>query len=88
MDHRGRGDIIGVTSLLTGEPQTAHVEAETDVELWVLEGSILNNISTGQPELLDFLTGTPFYMSPEQVKVFPLISVPTFTAWGSWFTKC
>jgi CRP-like cAMP-binding protein len=56
MDHRGRGDIIGVTSLLTGEPQTAHVEAETDVELWVMEGSMLNNISTEHPELLDFLT--------------------------------
>ena len=56
MDHRGRGDIIGVTSLLTGEPQIAHVEAETDVELWVLEGAMLNNISTEHPELMDFLT--------------------------------
>lgn len=56
VDHRGRGDIIGVTSFLTGEPQIAHVEAETDVELWVLPGSMLNNISTEHPELLDFLT--------------------------------
>jgi len=56
VDHRRRGDIIGVTPILTGEPQMAHVEAETDTELWVLEGSMLNNISTKHPELLDFLT--------------------------------
>ncbi len=56
VDHRGRGDIIGATSILTGEPQTAHVEAETAVELWALQGSTLNNISTEHPELFDFLT--------------------------------
>ena len=56
VDHRGRGDIIGVTSILTGEPQMAHVEAETDAELWVLEGAVLNNISAEHPELFDFLT--------------------------------
>jgi CRP-like cAMP-binding protein len=56
VDHRGRGDIIGATPILTGEPQMANVEAETDVELWVLEGSMLNNISAEHPELLDFLT--------------------------------
>jgi CRP-like cAMP-binding protein len=56
VDHRGRGDIIGATPILTGEPQMTNVEAETDVELWVLEGSMLNNISAEHPELLDFLT--------------------------------
>ena len=56
VDHRRRGDIIGATPILTGEPQIAHVEAETDTELWVLEGSMLNNISVEHPELLDFLT--------------------------------
>jgi eukaryotic-like serine/threonine-protein kinase len=56
VDHRGKGDIIGATPILTGEPQMAHVEAETDVELWVLEGSMLNNISAEHPELFDFLT--------------------------------
>jgi len=56
VDHRKRGDIVGVTSILTGEPQMAHVEAETDAELWVLEGSMLNNIATQHPELFDFLT--------------------------------
>ena len=56
VDHRVRGDIIGVTSILTGEPQNAHIEAETNVELWAIEGSVLNNISTEHPELLEFLT--------------------------------
>lgn len=56
VDHRVRGDIIGVTSILTGEPQSAHIEAETDVELWEIEGSVLNNISTEQPELFEFFT--------------------------------
>ena len=56
VDHRVRGDIIGVTSILTGEPQNAHIEAETDVELWTIEGSVLNNISTKHPELLEFFT--------------------------------
>ena len=56
VDHRRRGDIIGATPILTGEPQMAHVEAKTDVELCVLKSSMLNNISTEHPELLDFLT--------------------------------
>jgi predicted Ser/Thr protein kinase len=56
VDHRVRGDIIGVTSILTGEPQSAHIEAETDVELWTIDGSVLDNIATEHPELLEFLT--------------------------------
>ena len=56
VDHRGRGDIVGVTSILTGEPQMAHVEAETDVELWALEGTMINSISSEHPELFDLLT--------------------------------
>ncbi len=53
--HRGKGDIVGVTAILTGEPQGAHVEAETDMELWVLDKDQFNEISTSDPELLDFL---------------------------------
>jgi hypothetical protein len=56
VDHRVRGDIIGVTSILTGEPQNAHIEAETNVELWTIDGSLLNTISTERPELFEFLT--------------------------------
>jgi hypothetical protein len=56
VDHRVRGDIIGVTSILTGEPQNAHIESETDVELWTIDGSVLNGIATEHPELHEFFT--------------------------------
>jgi len=54
--HRGEGDIVGVMSLLTGEPRAAHVEAETDMEAWVLKKKQFDDISTGDPELMCFLT--------------------------------
>jgi CRP-like cAMP-binding protein len=54
--HLGHGDIVGATSLLTGEPQNFHVEAETDMELWLLERSLFDDISKENPDLLDFLT--------------------------------
>ena len=56
VDHRGRGDIVGISSLLTGEPQRTHVEAETDMELWVLSKTMFEDITQKNPELLDFLT--------------------------------
>ena len=56
VDHRVRGDIIGVTSILTKEPQNAHIDAETAVELWEIEGELLKNISEEHPELFEFLT--------------------------------
>lgn len=34
--HWSRGDIVGICGLFTGEPREAHVEAETDMHLWVL----------------------------------------------------
>jgi tRNA A-37 threonylcarbamoyl transferase component Bud32 len=54
--HRGEGDIIGVMSLFTGEPRNAHVEADTDMELWVLKKEDFDNISAAEPDLLTFLT--------------------------------
>jgi len=54
--HLGRGDIVGERSVLTGEPQGAYAEAETDMELWVLEKSLFDDISKEDPELIDFLT--------------------------------
>jgi len=54
--HRGEGDIVGVMSLLTGEPRAAHVEAETEMEVWVLKKEQFDDISSGDPELLSFLT--------------------------------
>lgn len=54
--HRGEGDIVGVMAILTGEPRSAHVEAETDMEVWVLEQDQFDQISKEQPGLLSFLT--------------------------------
>jgi CRP-like cAMP-binding protein len=54
--HLGRGDIIGIRSFLTGEPQSAHAEAETAMELWALDKNLFGNISKEDPELLEFLT--------------------------------
>ncbi|MGD8230312.1 MAG: cyclic nucleotide-binding serine/threonine-protein kinase, partial [Desulfobacteraceae bacterium] len=54
--HRGKGDIVGELTLLTGEPQNAHVEAETEMDVWVLNKTHFDNISRKDPELLDFLT--------------------------------
>ncbi len=54
--HRGEGDIVGVMSLFTGEARSAHVEADTDMELWVLKKEDFDNISAAEPELLSFLT--------------------------------
>jgi len=54
--HRGEGDIVGVMSLLTGEPRNAHVEADTDMELWELKKEQFDNISTEDPDILSFLT--------------------------------
>jgi serine/threonine protein kinase len=54
--HRCRGDLIGITSLLTGEPQRTHVEAETDLELWVLSREFFDKITKEDHDLLEFLT--------------------------------
>ena len=54
--HRGEGDIVGVMALLTGEPRSAHVEAETDMEVWVLKRDQFKHFSKEQPGLLGFLT--------------------------------
>ena len=54
--HRGEGDIVGDLALLTGEPQPAHVEAQTDATLWVLPRRAFEDLSKEDPDLLDFLT--------------------------------
>ena len=54
--HRGEGDIVGMMAILTGEPRSAHVEAETEMELWVLDKDRFDHISRSEPELLTFLT--------------------------------
>ncbi len=54
--HLGEGDIVGELTLLTGEPQNAHVEALTDMDLWGLSKGQFDDLSERDPEVLDFLT--------------------------------
>jgi len=56
VDHYGEGDIIGGLGILTGEPRRAHVEAETDMDLWVLTKDQFNEMTEKDPDLLDFIT--------------------------------
>ena len=56
VDHRGEGDVVGVMAILTGEPRGAHVEAETDMEVWVLKREQFEHISKEQPGLFGFLS--------------------------------
>ncbi len=56
VDHRSEGDIVNMPALFTGEPVSFHIEAETDMELWVLEKSIFEEIPENDPDLWEFLT--------------------------------
>ncbi len=56
VNHYGEGDIVGGLGILTGTPRLAHVEAETDMELWVLDKSQFDEISEKDPDLREFLT--------------------------------
>lgn len=56
VDHYGEGDIVGGLGILTGEPRRAHVEAETDMDLWVLKREHFEDISAKDPDVLSFLT--------------------------------
>jgi eukaryotic-like serine/threonine-protein kinase len=56
VDHYGKGDIVGGLGILTGEPRRAHVEAETDMELWVLKREDFEDISARDPDFVHFLT--------------------------------
>jgi serine/threonine protein kinase len=56
IDHRLAGDIVGVKAVLTGESHSAHYDAETDMELWVLKKERFDNITKNDPDLLYFLT--------------------------------
>jgi len=56
VDHYGEGDIVGGLGILTGEPRRAHVEAETDMDLWVLSKAQFDEITEKDPALLNFIT--------------------------------
>lgn len=55
-NHYGVGDIVGGLGILTGEPRRAHVEAETDMEVWVLKREAFEDLSARNPGILSFLT--------------------------------
>ena len=50
------GSIVGEMSLLTGEPRSAHVFAETDLKLWGLTRTRYDSLDRQYPELRAFLT--------------------------------
>ena len=50
------GDVVGEMAVLTGEPRNAHVDAETDLELWGLTKNQFDALSEELPDLRDFLT--------------------------------
>ncbi|MGM0451710.1 MAG: protein kinase domain-containing protein [Thermodesulfobacteriota bacterium] len=50
------GSIVGEMALLTGEPRSAHVFAETDASLWVLTRAQFDELESKYPELRTFLT--------------------------------
>ncbi|MDT8377956.1 MAG: protein kinase [Desulfotignum sp.] len=54
--HRSEGDIVGMISLLTGEPMGFHVEAETDLEAWAVHKQDFDRIPEQDPDLFAFLT--------------------------------
>ncbi|RUA02719.1 MAG: serine/threonine protein kinase [Deltaproteobacteria bacterium] len=56
VDHYGEGDIVGGLGILTGEPRRAHVEAETDMDLWEMTREQFDEISSQDPDLLSFIT--------------------------------
>ncbi|MCP4348102.1 MAG: protein kinase [Desulfobacterales bacterium] len=56
VSHHKAGDIVGAESLLTGETRRTHVEAETDMKLWVLNKIQFDAVSKSEPELVTLLT--------------------------------
>ena len=50
------GDIVGEMALITGERRSAHVDAETDMQLWRLTKAQFDAVSGLYPDLRNFLT--------------------------------
>ncbi|MBT8363702.1 MAG: protein kinase [Deltaproteobacteria bacterium] len=50
------GGIVGEMALITGEPRSAHVDAETDMQLWRLTKAQFDELSEAYPDLRSFLT--------------------------------
>ncbi len=54
--HIKPGDIVGEMAILTGEPRSAHVDAETDSKVWCITRKQFDDLCREQPDLLNFLT--------------------------------
>ena len=50
------GDIVGEIALVTGAQRGAHVDAETDMDLWVLTRDQFDAIAEAHPDIREFLT--------------------------------
>ena len=50
------GDVVGEMAVLTGEPRSARVTAETDLVVWGLTKERFDALSTEYPDLREFLT--------------------------------
>lgn len=53
---RKEGDVLGEMAVLTGEPRSAHVYAETDMHIWGLTKDQFDGLSRQCPDLRGFLT--------------------------------
>lgn len=56
VDHRSEGDLVNMSALFTGEPSMAHVEAESEIDAWVIKKSDFEDIPKNDPDLWEFLT--------------------------------
>jgi ABC transport system ATP-binding/permease protein len=53
----GPGDFFGEIALLTSQPRTATVTAETDARLWALSGQAFTQVMHAEPELASAVQG-------------------------------
>ena len=56
IDHGKPGEIVGEMAILTGEPRSAHVDAETDMKVWCITRKQFDSLCKEYPDLLNFLT--------------------------------
>ncbi len=52
----GPGETVGEIAVLTGERRSAHVDAQTDLKLWKIDKTAIENICAQYPEVWQFLT--------------------------------
>jgi predicted Ser/Thr protein kinase len=50
------GEVVGEIAVLTGEPRSAHVDADCDMKLWGLSKQQFEEVSDAHPDLRYFLT--------------------------------